>query len=171
MSKLERTTHILLIIVSLAGLAVLIRHEFFPASLGRQYPVQELVGSRLAIPGIDLPKRSPVALVVAVRSDCHYCTESLPFYREVDRRHKMSGNTVPLFFISTDPIEKLRAFVEGADIFPDGILSVNFKAVGVAGTPTFVVIDSTGTVRRAFYGRLTERNAREVLSMAERASL
>lgn len=171
MSKLERTSHILLIVVSLAGLAVLVRQEFFPASLGPRRSGPELVGSRLAVPGMNLPKTPGLALVVAVRSDCHFCTESLPFYREVDRRRKIARVPVPLFFISTDPVERLRAFVEGAEISPDAIMSVDFRALGVAGTPTLAVIDSAGIVKRAFYGRLTERNAREVLAMVQKAAL
>ena len=171
MSKLERTTHILLIIVSLAGLAALFRHEFFPAGSGPRRSGPVLVGRRLSVPGINLQQNPPLALVVAVRSDCHFCIESLPFYREVDRQRRIGRTPVPLFFVSTEPIERLRAFVDGAELSPDGIISVDFRTLGISATPTFAVVDSAGIVKQAFYGKLSEQDAQELLTVIKRAEL
>ena len=167
--KLERIAHISVIVVCLAGLTSLVRQEFFPKMQTRPGP--ELVGRRIAVPGLNLPKSSGLALVVAIRSDCHFCVESLPFYREVDRRRKAGRASVPLFFVSSEPAERLRAFIEGADISPDGTISVDFRAIGVSGTPTLAVVDSAGIVKRAFYGKLTEQNGGDLLAMVEKAAL
>lgn len=169
MSKLERTTHVLLIVVCLAGLAAIARQQFFLRAPAHAGP--ELLGRRLAIPGLNLTKSPGLALVVAIRSDCHFCAESLPFYHEMDRRRKVGRAPVSLFFVSTEPVEKLRAFVEGADISPDGITSVDFRAIGVAATPTLALVDSAGVVRRAFYGKLTEHDRRDLLGIVEKAAL
>lgn len=171
MSKLERTTHISLIIVSLAGLAALVRHEFFQTSSVPRRSGPELVGRRLAVPGMNLPKNPGLALVVAVNSDCHFCIESLPFYREVDRQRRIARTPVPLFFVSAEPVERLRAFVDGAELSPDGIISVDFRALGVSATPTLAVIDSAGIVKQAFYGKLSEQDARELLTVVNKAAL
>lgn len=169
LTKLERTTHVLLSIVCVAGLAAIARQQLFPRVPTRARP--DLLGKRLAIPGLDLPKNSGLALVVAARSDCHFCEESLPFYHEVDRRRKIGRTPIPLFFVTTEPVERLRTFVEGADISPDGIVSVDFKAMGITGTPTLAVVDSAGIIKRAFYGRLTEVDVRDLLGIVEKASL
>lgn len=169
LSKLERTTHVLLIVTCLAGLGALVRQQFFPRMPAR--PAPELLGNHLLVPGLNLPKNSSLALVVAISSDCHFCNESLPLYREVDRRRKAGRAPVGLFFISREPVERLRAFVEGAQISPDGIVSVDFRAIGIALTPTLAVVDSTGMVKRAFYGMLTGQNRRDLLAIVEKGSL
>ena len=169
MSKLERTTHVLLILVSVAGLAAIVRQQFFPRTPPRARP--ELLGRRLAVPGLSLPSGSGLAVVVAERSDCHFCVESLPFYREVDGRRKAGNSHLSLFFISTEPVEKQRAFLEEAGIHPDGIISLDFSEIGVAATPTLAVIDSKGTVKRVFYGKLTERDGHDFLAKIEGPTL
>jgi hypothetical protein len=78
---------------------------------------------------------------------------------------------VSLFFVTSEPIESIRAFVEGANIAPDGMINVDFRAIGIAATPTLVIVDSAGIVKRAFYGKLTEQNSRELLAIVEKAAL
>lgn len=86
MSKIERTTHALLIVTCLAGITALARQEFFPRKPARSLP--ELLGKHLVVPGLNLPKEPGLALLVAIRSDCPFCEESLPLYRALDRQRK-----------------------------------------------------------------------------------
>ena len=48
---------------------------------------------------------------------------------------------------------------------------MDFRAIGVSGTPTLAVVDSAGIVKRAFYGKLTEQNGGDLLAMVEKAAL
>jgi hypothetical protein len=111
MSKLERTSHILLIMVSVAALAAIARQQFFPnSSPERSRP--ELVGRHLIVPGFALPRNPALAVVVAKRSDCRFCVESLPLYRNIDGRRKAGRVPVLLYVVSSEPLEVLRTFFE-----------------------------------------------------------
>jgi hypothetical protein len=156
-------------VVCVVGLAAISRQQLFPGVPTRSRP--ELLGKRLAFPGLNLPQSPGLALVVAARSDCHFCADSLPFYHEVDRRRRVGPNPVPLFFVTSEPVEKLRAFRAEAGISPDGVISVHFRAMGVTATPTFVVVDSAGIIKRAFYGKLSDEDGRGLLGIVEKAAL
>ena len=166
MPKLERAAYVLFILVCVAGLGALARQELFPRVPAPSTP--NLVGRHLSIPGLQpQPKQSELSLVVVVRSDCHFCVESLPFYRELDRRHKIHPGQFSLYVVSNEPVEKLRAFVDNSSMSPDGIATVDFSNIGIPGTPTVAVIDKTGMVKRIFFGKLGDSASRELLALID----
>ena len=163
MSKLEKVTHVSLIVVSLLATIVLVRQHFFPQTVSTHSTA--LVGKRFAISGLTLPRRP--AIVVAIRSDCQFCTASLPFYRQLGNNR----GSVPLFFLSSEPAEKLREFVDGAGITYDGIASADLRQAGISVTPAMAIIDSEGTVKQAFSGKLSEHDAKAVLALVNKEML
>jgi hypothetical protein len=53
----------------------------------------------------------------------------------------------------------------------DKVLRARLDSIGVAGTPTVLIVDPQGVVRRSFRGKLDASRERELLSIVERAQL
>ena len=113
-----------------------------------------------------LPAGTSRALVVAVSPTCHFCNESMPFYKQLlEQRNQKSS---PVKFIAAVPSDEVKA--EEAQKFatagatPDGLVKLDFAAVKVPGTPTLMLVDNRGKVLGVWVGKLEERRQKEVLA-------
>lgn len=125
-----------------------------------------------SIPGLDLSGLKQAHSIVALffRRDCHYCQESLPFYRELSEvRDTSSGR---LRFILADPDDErgLREFLVEHHIKPDRIETLSLSVAGVVGTPTLALLDRNGAVRRLWVGRLQPNEREEVLALIRQST-
>jgi hypothetical protein len=100
---------------------------------------------------------SPYTLIMYVRSTCHFCTESMPFYRTLVHDHVGTGN-LRLVVAAGEPAETSRSYLAGHQVSVDDILSVS---TGVP-TPTLVLVDRNGVVRKVWLGRLDETGEGDV---------
>jgi hypothetical protein len=119
------------------------------------------VGDTIApFPGLDL-SRTERTLLIIVRTDCGYCTQSLPFYRRL-----LSVSRSPdaqLAIVSAETQARLRTYLAGNDIRADLTLSVDARSLTVDVTPTLILVDRKGLVRRIWRGRLDEAGESEVV--------
>jgi hypothetical protein len=175
MSNLEKLTHTALILVSATALIVLVHHEFFSsAPSSTADPAAKLVGRRLDFSGFVAPSGAGVALVVVAKSDCVFCVASLPLYREVDRLRGTTPGRLSLYFATPEPEERFRRFIEKADIAADKITSVkaaDLARMGIIGTPTVLVVDSSGRIRKAYSGKMGNEEESELLETAKNGSI
>ena len=100
-------------------------------------------------------------LIVALRSDCRYCQESMPFYRRLlngDRRDMQivvaasPGDTGIINYLASEGVK------------PDSIVLVEPYALPVSGTPTLLLVDSEGLVTHAWMGLLDADREAEVVT-------
>ena len=94
------------------------------------------------------------SLVLVLQKGCHFCEESMPFYRTLYRMEKagqLSANMVALFpNTHEESIEILRD-----QSLPIPVISpVPVTSVGVAGTPTLILVDRERTVKGVWIGEL-----------------
>jgi thioredoxin-related protein len=114
-----------------------------------------------------VPAGTSRALVVAVSPGCHFCNESMPFYKQLlDQRNQKSS---PVKFIAAVPFaeakkEEAQKFAS-AGARPDGLVQLDFAAVKVPGTPTLLLVDNNGEVLDVWVGKLDEDRQREVLAV------
>src|SRR5262245_8904408 len=114
-----------------------------------------------------LPAGTSRALVVAVAPGCHFCNESMPFYKQLlDHRNQQSS---PVKFIAAVPFAEAKAEeaqkFAGAGAQPDGLVQLDFAAVKVPGTPTLMLVDNNGEVLSVWVGKLDEDRQKEVLAV------
>ncbi|HEY7216486.1 MAG TPA: hypothetical protein VIC28_17825 [Thermoanaerobaculia bacterium] len=114
-----------------------------------------------------LPAGTSRALVVAVSPTCHFCNESMPFYKQLlDQRNQKSS---PVKFIAAVPFAEAKAEeaqkFAGAGAQPDGLVQLDFTAAKVPGTPTLMLVDNNGEVLDVWVGKLEEDRQKEVLEV------
>lgn len=166
MTRLETITNVVLIAVSCAAGYILVHRQISEmhvaqrstAPLGSTAP---LVGRRLTImAAAGLPARSSV--VVAYSTHCHFCNESLAFYRDLIRKNKLNP-PIQVVFASNEAADDVRDFLAKKGVEPDAIVHVrSLSSLGVDGTPTLLIADANGVVTREFAGKLSPQGETDV---------
>ncbi len=108
-----------------------------------------------AIPGISYGEAKRTA-VLFVRSTCHYCTDSMPFYQSL----KAKG--ARLVAISAESKDLLDPYLASYGL-PIESATVGHAAWSkLSGTPTVIVVDRSGQVVGSWLGLLSDNDQRSV---------
>jgi hypothetical protein len=132
-----------------------------PSAAAVSNGIPSLVGRRLEVPGINW-KSSRVNAVLFMSTQCHFCQASAPFYRELDLTRRASP-AVSLLVLSGKPTDIVRKYLTSEHIAPDGIYTLRSIVSGLSGTPTMLLVDAGGIVRRSVVGQLTAAQQKEFL--------
>lgn len=128
-------------------------------------PPVPVAGDRLAsIAGLDL-SQSPKTLVLAIQSSCHFCSESMAFYRELVQHR---GASVRLVVVAPDDPAVARRYVADNGFTPDAIVTSDLLALNVGGTPTLMLAGASGVIERVWMGKLSAAREQEVLAEVAR---
>lgn len=128
-------------------------------------PARLAAGDRLGpIAGLDLTA-SPKTLVMAIQSSCHFCSESMAFYRELS---KQKNHGIRLAVVAPDDSATARQYVGSHGFTPDVIASSDLPAIHVGGTPTLLLVNTAGVIERVWIGKLSAAREKEVLAEVNR---
>jgi len=168
MSRLERATHICLITLSLVSVAVLLERRFAPPPVGSAWTASDLTGKRLTAPGIEWG-RAKLNAVLYISTRCHFCADSIPFYERVARA-KLPAR-MALLVISMEPAETVKAYLSAKQIDVDGAYQRSPVELRRYGTPTLLLVDSNGIIRRSYVGKLNPTQEQELLNIIREAAI
>jgi thioredoxin-related protein len=165
-STLDTIANIAIIVVCAIAAVVLVRNQFFPPRPPGAPPQVEK-GERFDQLKAIVPAGSSRALVVAVSPTCHFCDESMPFYKQIIDQRNQKGSQVKV--IAAVPNEEAKAeesqkfATAGAN--PDGMVHMDFSTIKVSGTPTLLLVDNDGKVLDVWVGKLPEDRQQEVFEV------
>jgi len=114
-----------------------------------------------SLEGVDF-RAAPRTLIMALREDCRYCRDSIPFYRELTGE---LGNGTPrpqLVVVSTDPAASMKAYLKAGGLQVDHVVEYQLNALKIPATPMLLLIDGNGLVQRVWRGRLASGGQKEV---------
>jgi hypothetical protein len=121
------------------------------------------VGSRFLVGGIDWA-RSPVNVLLAVSRGCHYCTSSIPFYQRLFDAASLAG--VPVVLVTQDSdLEKTQEYFEASNLRASSLRHISFAEAEIKATPTVLIVDADGTIRRAWVGVLRDGEERDAIAL------
>ena len=134
-------------------------------SVAPSAPTRLSPGDRIEpIAGLDLTA-SPRTLVLAIQSSCHFCTESMAFYRELSRQKNAS---LRLAVVAPDDPATARAYVASHGFAPDAMATSDLPTIHVGGTPTLLLVNTFGAIERVWMGKLSAAREKEVLAEVAR---
>jgi thiol-disulfide isomerase/thioredoxin len=164
MKHLDKIANVSIIVAVAVFLVVTVHREFFKpaAPMSPDRTGKALVGKTLAVPGLQFPRPHNVILL-AVSTQCHFCKDSLPFYKELAAKAQGKADIVAV--LPQQPPEA-QAFFKQADVAVSQVISAGLGSEGVTGTPTLILIDATGKVEAVWVGKLDVQQQQEVLSRA-----
>jgi len=111
------------------------------------------------------PSRLSALLIVS--KHCNYCTDSAPFYRTLLASHAHApGGTFQTIIIGGTGLEDAKAFATTNRLLADHILAMPKDAwARVSGTPTLLLVDSSGRVVGSWTGKLSSRGEHQVVDI------
>ncbi|MFN2597666.1 MAG: peroxiredoxin family protein [Pyrinomonadaceae bacterium] len=120
----------------------------------------------MQIPGVDWAG-SGQTLVLAVSDSCHFCSESADFYRRLAQEKAWPGS-VRLIAVLPQEVDRGREYLDKLGVSVDQVEQAQLSSIGVRGTPTLLLIDSTGSLKTSWVGKLTPDKEGEVLNRVVR---
>ncbi|MGB7923564.1 MAG: hypothetical protein WCF57_10000 [Pyrinomonadaceae bacterium] len=169
LKKTELLANIAVIVVALLLGVVLVKrylltgNEAAPAA--RRVDPRIPAGTKASLPDVDWAKNGQTLLLV-LSSDCRYCTASAPFYQ---RLADATAGRPDIHLIAIFP----QAVEEGQKYLDD--LGVSIKEIrqelpgntGAGGTPTLILVDAHGIVKKSWVGQLSAPEESEVLDQLD----
>jgi len=134
----------------------------------RPQPIQPFhEGDRLPVfNGLELDGADRT-LVMVLRHDCRYCAESLPFYQSLSTRGATHEGKIKrqIAILTGDDPETARHYVSANRLNVSMVVSIPEKQrqdLKVTGTPTLMLVDRAGVIRRLWIGKLDAAGEQEV---------
>lgn len=111
--------------------------------------------------------KAPQTLVLFLSSQCHFCTESVPFYHDLLKAREAAGSQqTRMVAISVEDSPTLQGYLKQHELAFDEVVSVPREKIKMRGTPTLVLLDQSGTVKGVWNGYLTSVQRRsEVIKL------
>jgi thioredoxin-related protein len=159
---LETATNISVLLVSLLIISAF-AWGFFAKKQGTA-PLQVGLqrGAKLApLPGFNY-KDSSKTLLIAMSTRCAYCSESVPFYKQITEA-KYAHAQLRTAAVFPDSSDEVKQYAQQKQLNAELISGVDLSSLDVSGTPTLILVDSNGTVLNFWVGRLSEEGEQEVL--------
>jgi thioredoxin-related protein len=161
MKILEKIANISLILGVSVFLVIVARGEFAKHSLPDTSP-KALLGKTIHLPGVSFPQQHD-SLVLALSTSCHFCKESLPFYKDLSEK---SQGRLDVIAVLPQTESEAQTYVQDAAVKTTQVVSASLDTIGVYATPTLLLVDNNGKVQDAWVGLLDEKTQQKLLAVA-----
>ena len=162
--RIELLSNLAIIVVAILLGVVLVNRYLLPAS-----PKPEAVegaqlkpGMKLSLPGVDWGGSSKTLLLV-LSTNCHFCTESAPFYQRLAQEKAKHGD-VSLIAVMPQSVSEAQKYLSDHGVAVDQISQAAPSVAYARGTPTLIMVDKTGSVVESWVGKLPPEKEVEVLN-------
>lgn len=153
----NRIVNAVIIVLTLFIAASLVKTYFFTS----EPESDSLVGSKLSIEGVNWAGAERTLLLV-LDKDCAYCRASMPFYRLLAER-TAGRNDFRLLGVVNTSAEEGKKYVADNELHVE-VIRWYFKRLKISGTPTLILVNSTGEVVNEWKGSLSMATEAEVLT-------
>lgn len=160
--KIETTANVAIIVAAVVFTIVAVKH--FRSGSNQQSP-RIPVGAKFALQGVNWQGNNK-NLVLGLSTNCHFCSESAAFYRELVQYCKQEHvRTVAVF---PQQVDAAQTYLKNEGVQVDEVRQAQLPDIGISGTPTLLLINDVGVVKDVWIGKLPEKSEKEVLAAAKR---
>jgi peroxiredoxin len=160
-NKVEVAANVVVILLAVVIGSVFLMDRFATPRLG---PNEVKVGDQL--PGLHAYnwKAHDRTLVFALRNGCHFCEDSMPFYRRLAKLEQSNQIGVHLIAVFPDDPVIVRQVVEKQQLTIEVVAAFELGQVKVQATPTVMLVDEQGRVSKVWMGELPAAEEAEVIA-------
>lgn len=105
-------------------------------------------------------------LVIVTASYCHFCRDSIPFYRSLFPLVRQ--RSMRIVAVTPEDPQVNESYLSANGLKLDAVLSARDVGMVVEGTPSLLLLKAGGPVAGSWVGRLREREQKEVIREAMR---
>lgn len=162
MRYLDRIANLAVVIGVAVFLTLAARGDFSRHVVKNAHPSPLAAGTSIRLPGVQWPP-SQDTLVLGISATCHFCKDSLPFYRQLAAQLQGRVNVVAVL---PQEQNEADAFLQRAGVTGVKVVSQDLGKIGVYATPTLLLVDSTGKVKDSWVGELDADHQKKLLAAA-----
>ena len=153
--KIELAANLAILLVSCL-LAVVLVKAYFLSQFGEE------VTSTPTVAGLDIAwNQNGQTLILVLSRNCRFCTDSAPFYKKLSQ----SKSNTHLVALMPQSVEEGREYLEKLGVSVDEVKQFSLETMGVTGTPTLLLVDTSGAVKNFWVGKLSPEQETSVLSV------
>ena len=167
--KIETAANAATIVIAVLISIVLVKTYVLPKPASQQSSVvfvpDVVRGKKIDghLMGVDWAKNHRT-LVLAISTTCHFCKDSVPFYRKLGAAEK----GVKTVAVLPQSIIESQQYLSDAGVHVDEVKQVSLNALGVRATPTLLLVDDSGAVTDVWIGKLQPDLENQVLTAVEK---
>ena len=165
--RLEAAAYVSIIVLALVTSGVLVKRYWLDRRAAAPRDPRIVAGTKLSLPALNLG-RSERTLILGLSTTCHFCTESAPFYRKLAEEASKLAD-VRLVAVLPQPAAESRQYLEKLGVRVE-VVEASLDSVSASGTPTLILVDKAGVVRKSWVGRLPEREEADVIAHLKAAA-
>jgi len=182
---IEVATNVSIILVALIGATVLVKNYLIrspaaafsqtqtanlqgPPGSGQRPPNEATTkpgpsaGAQVSLQGVNWGD-STKSVVLALSDQCHFCSESAPFYQRLTTELAQRGD-IKLIAVFPQQVGDSKQYLTKLGVPISDVRQATLDSLGVRGTPTLIIVDKNGKVQQSWVGRLSPDKESEVLS-------
>jgi thioredoxin-related protein len=160
LKRIELIANISIIVVAIVICAALARRFLFKTPAPQSDPSGIAVGTKFNLPDEDWA-RNGKTLVLALSTNCKYCSASAGFYQRLASVAKENTKLVAVLPQATD---QSRIYLSGLKVAIEDVKQASPNSFGVTATPTLILVNKAGIVTNSWVGQLAPDKETEVLA-------
>jgi len=160
--KLEVLANIAIILVAILITVVLVKSYILPSSTNTVAENEVRAGTHVPLPGVDWSASSQT-LLLALSQNCHFCSESAPFYQRLAHERAQRGS-LRLIAVLPQPVVDGQKYLSDLGLSVDDVRQVPLSSLGVVGTPTLILVNKVGVATEVWRGKLPGDAESQVLA-------
>lgn len=112
-------------------------------------------------------RQSEQTLLLIIRSTCHICDESMPFYKKLSQAPLRRARRLRIVALAVDSPEDAASYIEEHALDVDKLVTAKPQQLRITGVPTLILVDKDGIVQRTWVGQLSADERSEVVRALE----
>jgi hypothetical protein len=162
---LEKIANVAVIIVSIVVVFIVARDWKRPSG-----PQQQAVGSwtyigkSIVLPADSDSAKVQTAVVLGLSMQCQFCTRGIPFYRRLQSARDASHGRLKMYAYFREAKDDVGKEVSAWGLAPDATMAGTPRGVSINSTPTVLITDAKGVVRKAWIGLLDTKGEDDLLT-------
>jgi hypothetical protein len=122
-------------------------------------------GQRLPpIPGISYGD-APKTLVIALNTNCRFCSESVPFYNRLAEAQRSNKTPVRILTVFPNSEHEVQQYTQEHQFALTSKSAVSLQSLNIDATPTMILLDRNGTIVDFWVGKLSESAEEQVVKL------
>lgn len=153
---LEKLSNVAVILVAVVVIFTLLRHDLAPS----RSPDRGFTASSITLRSITNTP-SKLNLVLGISTVCPFCERNVDFYKTLS--NLTAPGKLALYTIFPQSAQDAQVYLNQKHITPTGVISSPLSNYQITGTPTLLLLDSSGRVEHSWVGALSSSRQAEVL--------
>jgi thiol-disulfide isomerase/thioredoxin len=163
--KIDKFANLAVIVMASVFIGPTVYDRLSPRPASKPFSPERVTAKNLVFP-LAVRTGSRATVVLFVSPNCHFCTESMPFYARLTGLRPRGSDSFRIPGVTPangGDGEDVRRYFKDHKVNVDAMVQMQYSEIGVSGTPTLALLDSSGRVVRAWTGKLPRAIEEEVI--------